>query len=146
MSDWRKFGLLQRGKFESGPNIRPFPATCAGRVKMLHTHALTDTTMPLAGRYLGKAEGMWARIAQANRARASVARRTIAGGGQNFGRGKAQASKPRRRNRRGAQRRKRHCKDQAKTNGQQPEGDDTGGNARALLHKSRGISCVTPRC
>ena len=82
MSDWRKFGLLQRGKFESGPNIRHFPATCAGRVKMLHTHALTDTTMPLAGRYLGKAEGMWARIAQANRARASVARRTIAGGGR----------------------------------------------------------------
>ncbi len=43
---------------------RPYPATCAGPVKMLHTHGWTDTTVPLEGRFLGKAEGLQTRIAQ----------------------------------------------------------------------------------
>ena len=43
---------------------RPYPADCAGPVRMLHTHGWTDTTVPLEGRYLGKPEGMDTRIAQ----------------------------------------------------------------------------------
>ena len=34
----------------------PFPAECAGPVRMLHTHGFSDTTVPLEGRRMGHSE------------------------------------------------------------------------------------------
>ncbi len=43
---------------------RPYPATCAGPVKLLHTHGWTDSTMPLEGRAFGKQDGTEGQISQ----------------------------------------------------------------------------------
>ena len=43
---------------------RPYPETCAGPVKLLHTHGWTDSTMPLEGRAFGKEEGMDGQVSQ----------------------------------------------------------------------------------
>jgi polyhydroxybutyrate depolymerase len=43
---------------------RPYPTSCAGPVKMLHTHGWVDSTMPLEGRSFGKDEGMDRDVAQ----------------------------------------------------------------------------------
>jgi polyhydroxybutyrate depolymerase len=48
----------------SGNFWRPYPTSCAGPVKMLHTHGWTDVTVPLEGRYLGKVGGTQPRRAQ----------------------------------------------------------------------------------
>lgn len=48
----------------SGNFWRPYPAGCAGPVRMLHTHGWTDTTIPLEGRFLGAADGAAVLVAQ----------------------------------------------------------------------------------
>lgn len=48
----------------SGNFWRPYPAKCAGPVRLLHTHGWTDQTVPLEGRYVGGHGGQEARLAQ----------------------------------------------------------------------------------
>lgn len=43
---------------------RPYPARCAGPVRLLHTHGWSDSTMPLEGRILGEADGAATQVRQ----------------------------------------------------------------------------------
>jgi polyhydroxybutyrate depolymerase len=43
---------------------RPYPAKCAGPVRLLHTHGWTDTTIPLEGRILGMGDGAATQVRQ----------------------------------------------------------------------------------
>ncbi len=43
---------------------RPYPQTCAGPVRLLHTHGWSDSTMPLEGRILGAGDGAATQVRQ----------------------------------------------------------------------------------
>ena len=57
-------GLAQAYAPVAGNFWRPYPASCAGPVRMLHTHGWTDSTMPIEGRAFGKSDGMEGQVSQ----------------------------------------------------------------------------------
>ena len=57
-------GLARAYAPVAGNFWRPYPAKCAGPVKLLHTHGWTDTTMPIEGRAFAKNGGMEGQVSQ----------------------------------------------------------------------------------